>query len=393
MGRAPAVDVSVVTSGHDVADARLHRQVTALLHRGLSVEVLGLGRASDAPLGLDHVQVWARRSPLRRAGLAARMTAGAQGRVLVTLDPDSALAGAAVAAARGRRLVVDAHEDYSALLRDRPWARRWHGLSGDLARVLVRGYLQVARGAALTVVADDDVPPLRARNRLVLPNVPYPGMLPPHAEPDASPRAVYVGDVRSSRGLFAMLDALTAAPAWRCDVVGPVALADADELARRLFADPDLASRVTFHGRRPPLRSWAEAPGAWCGLLLLADTPAFRRAVPSKLHEYLACGLPVVSTDLPRQSAVLKASGAGALVPVGDDTTVGAAVADLLNAWAACPAPLLELRAHARAASVGDEELHGHYDRFADAVARLAATPTPPSPPGARPRTHTEPTG
>ena len=35
-------DVSVLSTGHDVADARLHRICAALLRRGLSVEVVGL---------------------------------------------------------------------------------------------------------------------------------------------------------------------------------------------------------------------------------------------------------------------------------------------------------------------------------------------------------------
>ncbi|WP_229665782.1 glycosyltransferase [Ornithinimicrobium pekingense] len=367
-----------MTSGHDIADARLHRQVTALASRGLSVEVLALGHGVDAPPGAVQVRTWRRRSPARRAPLALEMAASARGRVLLTLDPDTALAGAGRVWAGPpygndrRRLVVDAHEDYTALLSDRPWAARAGGLPGGVARALVRAYLRVAAHASLTVVADDQVPPLRARQRLVLPNVPYPGMLPPPADPDPHPRALYIGDVRGSRGLFAMLETMRRAPSWTCDVVGPVALADQNELRRRLAEHPELTQRVRFHGRRPPAKAWTLAPGAWCGLLLLADTPAFQRAVPSKLHEYLACGLPVVSTDLPRQAGVLRESGAGAIVPLGDDVTVGSAVAKLLEDLAADPARLRNLRERARAAGARDGDLEGHYVRFADAIARLA---------------------
>ena len=42
-------DVSLVTSGHDVADARLHRLVAALTDSGLTVEVIGLGDPAAAP--------------------------------------------------------------------------------------------------------------------------------------------------------------------------------------------------------------------------------------------------------------------------------------------------------------------------------------------------------
>ena len=145
--RAP-VDVTIVTSGHDVADARLHREVAALLARGLRVEVFGLGEAADAPPGAI-VRTWPRQGSLRRARLAARMAARANGRVLFTLDPDSALAANAAVLTSGRMLVVDVHEDFAALLKDRPWAHSLGGLAGVGAQGLVKAFLSVASRAAL----------------------------------------------------------------------------------------------------------------------------------------------------------------------------------------------------------------------------------------------------
>src|SRR5690606_12171190 len=153
-------------------------------------------------------------------------------------------------------------------------------------------------GADLTVVADDGI--LRgAPRRVVLRNLPDLSMLPEPAPRDAVPRALYVGDLRASRGLFAMLELAERLPEWRLDLVGPIAAADRDEAVRRL-ADPSLRDRVRWHDRQPPREAWRHASGAWVGLLLLDSTPAFRQAVPSKLYEYMACGLAVVATDLPR---------------------------------------------------------------------------------------------
>lgn len=362
----------MITSGHDLADARLHREVAALVADGVRVEVLALGHGIDAPRG-SSARTWRRRGPAGRAALAAEMAARARGRVLLTHDPDSAVAAAAAARTTGRRLVVDVHEDYAALLHDRGWARRMHGVPGSVARGLVRTFAEVATRADLTVVADDHVPPLRARHRLLLPNVPYPGMLPTPSDPDPRPRAIYVGDVRASRGLFAMLAALRAAPDWTLDVVGPVAPADRPALEAALGADPDLAGRIRLHGRRPPVPAWSGAAGAWCGLVLLSDTPAFRRAVPSKLAEYLACGLPVVTTALPRQSDVVGTTGAGVVVPTGDDAQVGAAVAEVLRGWARQPDTLSATRDAARREGVRGAvaEAPTLYRGFADAVSDL----------------------
>lgn len=369
--RAP-IDVTVITSGHDVADARLHREVAALLARGLRVEVLGLGDAADGPPGAS-VRTWPRQGSLSRARLAARMAARANGRVLFTLDPDSALAANVAVLSSGRQLAVDVHEDFARLLSDRPWTRRFGGLAGVTAQGLVRAFLAVASRAALTVVADDHVPPRTARRRFVLPNEPVAAMLPEPGRRDPRPRAVYIGDVRGSRGLFAMVEALRLAPDWQLDVVGPVAPADTDELRRVLTADPQLAVRIHMHGRRPPTQAWEHARGAWCGLLLLADTPAFAAALPSKLGEYLACGLPVVTTDLPRQAAIVRGAGAGVVVPAGDDASVGAAVAASLRHWSS-PAGAAELDAAAAAAvahAAAAERESSVYEDFADAVAEL----------------------
>lgn len=326
-----APDVTVLTSGHDVADARLHRMTRALRLEGLRVEVLGLGDPAGAPEGAT-VTTRPRGSLLRRAGTAVRYAVAARGRVVVALDPDALLAARLVAGLRRRPVVADVHEDYAALLADREWAR---GLAGRLGAAVAHLATRVARGSDLVLVADDHVPPTSARTRLVVRNLPDPGLLPPPTPPGPTPRAVYVGDARPSRGLWAMLDAVAAAPGWELDVVGPVPPAVVPRLDRRL-AEGSLHGRVRFHGRRPPAEAWRVAAGAWCGLALLDDTRAFRDAVPSKLYEYLACGLPVVVTDLPRQAAIVEDAGAGAVVTAGPDRARAAAA--VLRRWSEHPA-------------------------------------------------------
>lgn len=354
------VDVSIVTSGHEAADARLHRLTAALVRAGLSVEVLALGHVQDGPAGAV-VRTEQRGSMVSRALRALRYAALAEGGVLVALDPDSLLAARLVAALRRRRVVADVHEDYAALLRDRAWAR---GTAGRVAARLVGVATAAARGSDLTVVADEHVPPRTADHRLVVRNLPDPAMLPAPSVPDESPRAVYIGDVRRSRGLFAMLDAVAAAPGWSLDVVGPVADADWPELLTRL--QDGLAERVRFHGRQPPAGAWQVATGAWCGLVLLEDTAAFRDALPSKLYEYLATGLPVVVTDLPRQAALVRESGLGHVVPADQDA--GAAAGAVLRAWSADPATLEAVR---RRVATWHVE-HPGQDPYGEFAARVA---------------------
>jgi glycosyltransferase involved in cell wall biosynthesis len=193
-------------------------------------------------------------------------------------------------------------------------------------------------------------------------------MLPAPVPPDpGAPRALYVGDVRVTRGLFDMLDAVAATTQWTLDVVGPVRAADEHALQERLRR-PDLDGRVRLHGRRPPQEAWALAAGAWAGFALLHDTPAFARALPSKLYEYVACGLPVVVSALAPMQGFLAATGAGAVVPVQD----GAAAGAVLEVWSTDPAAHAAVRQRALQAREG---LTDPYRAFADAVAALAGVP------------------
>ena len=364
------VDVSFVTSGHDVADARLHRLAAAARRVGLTVEVLGLGSAQDAP-SAEHVTATPRGSFVRRALLATRYAGAARGRVLIALDPDSLLACLAVGRARGRKVVADVHEDYEALLADRPWAM---GARGAVAARLARTATVAARRADLVIVADEHIPPLDVADRLVVRNVPDLTMMPDPSELDDVPRALYIGDVRGSRGLHAMLDAVESAPGWRLDVVGPVSAADADRVDDAELRRRGLADRVTFHGRQPPERAWRLAAGAWCGLALLDDTPAFHDAVPSKLYEYLGSGLAVVVTDLPRQRQLVEHIGAGAVVAPGADA--GPQCGAVLRGWSHDVASIEAPRARAR--QWRDVALEsGGYDDAMSALGALVGRPLP----------------
>jgi glycosyltransferase involved in cell wall biosynthesis len=360
-GRVFMPDLTIATSGHDVADARLHREVEALTRQQLTVELLGLGDPSDAP-AVTALRTWRRSGPAGRLSLALTLPWRARGRVLMTLDPDLVPAAWLCTRLRRRPLVVDVHEDYQAVLADRSWARSGVGLA---ARAVVMLANTLAARADLTILADGHVPPKDSRRPLVLQNMPDRVGTASRDALDPRPRALYVGDVRRSRGLWTMLAALEQAPGWSLDVVGPVESADAALLSGWQEHSP-AADRVQFHGRRPPRDAWALASGAWAGLVLLDDTPAFRAAVPSKLYEYLAAGIPVIATPLPRVEKVITESGAGVIV------SDAAEAAGVLRAWSEDPILVSTLQREARAWARQNVPGAAPYDEFATRVRALA---------------------
>jgi len=357
--RNTAPDVGIITTGHDVADARLHKITAALHQRGLSVELWGLGEAEGGPVGAV-VHAGPRGNLVQRMARTAVLPWRTKAKVVMTVDPDMIPVTRLVATLRRRKMVADVHEDYNLLLADRAWAR---GPAGLPARLIVRAGSKLAARADLTVVADSHLAPHEAKRRLVVQNFPYVPFLAP-TPPSGPPRAVYIGDLRASRGLFDMVETVAAAPDWSLDLVGPVATSDWDQLQARI-EQPDLAGRVRLHGRQPPADAWRITQGAWASLAMLQPTPAFIEAMPSKIYEYLASGLPVLSTRLPRQTKVIEESGGGVLV----DSVAEAS--EILRRWSADPGELEKLRDHALRWASDHLPAITPYDELADAILNL----------------------
>ena len=111
--------------------------------------------------------------------------------------------------------------------------------------------------------------------------------------------------------------------------------------------------------------AWKLARGAWAGLLLLEDTPAFREALPSKLFEYTACGLAVLSTPLPRSTAALQQWGNGAIASTADEA------AAQLSEWSSSPNELEQRRSAARVWRESNSTSPADLEEFALAVHQL----------------------
>ena len=335
-------DVSILAAGRDVSNARLQRVMASCLSAGLSVELFSSGNKSDVPKGVTFHTV-SKGSLVMRVTNAFILPWRARGKVLFTPDPEGAIAIWASTFVRKRPWVADVREDYRLLIEDRAWAE---GSKKVIAIVMARLALYVSARADATVVVDDWVRPLQGKNRIVVRNAPDVRFLPEVQSPDKNPRAIYIGDVRGSRGLWSMLRTIELAPDWHLDVVGTISHQDISHVLT--WKEKSLAaSRVQFHGTLKPIDAWKYAAGAWVGLSLLENTPAFQKAWPTKIGEYLACGIPVITTDLPRPREVIISTRAGATVDFDTNELTAGQTAGILNSWVENPDKYGEVRARA----------------------------------------------
>jgi glycosyltransferase involved in cell wall biosynthesis len=357
-------DVSVITSAHSVADARLHRLTAALIRANIKVEVIALGDKKDAPKDSIFKPALGGKGFLSRILRDLLLPIQARGKVFIVLSPDLLPSAYLVAKMRNRKIVADIYEDYIQLLHDRPWAKSAMGLVGRIAKIVALVSTSTAARCDLTTVADTQVPPFIARKRLVVRNLPDLESLTPSGSMDEEPRAIYIGDLRASRGLQSMLRVAELSPGWKFDFVGSIA--PQDQASVDNWNSLNSASKqVSFHGRQTLANSWQYAKGAWVGLSLLESTPAFEAAIPSKIYEYMAAGLATISSPLPRCVELLKRSQAGVTADSPEE------VAAQLKTWQFAPAEIEIIRNQAQLWAAANLDGGGEYDSFANAVKLL----------------------
>jgi glycosyltransferase involved in cell wall biosynthesis len=160
-----------------------------------------------------------------------------------------------------------------------------------------------------------------------LPNYPRLDVLAPAGRwEDRLRAACYVGGVTRVRGACELVDAMahTHAELYLAGAIAPPALAG--ELERSAgWARVRYLGRVE-HARVPELLGRVKV-----GLIPLHPIANYVDAYPVKLFEYMAAGLPVIATDVPRWREVLETHGCGVCVPPGSPRLLAQAITALLD--------------------------------------------------------------
>ncbi|MCU1429898.1 MAG: hypothetical protein JWL83_3898 [Actinomycetia bacterium] len=321
--------VLVVTVVHQPLDARIwHRQIRALLDAGHHVTYVApwSGYGVTVPVAtagierLDTVDVprAAGRRRLRALLAARRQVARYRDRADVVVLHDPELVAATVFLRRPPT-VWDVHEDTAATLIDKPWLpallRRPLGL-------LVQGAERLAERRMHLLFAEPGYRAHFAHDHPVVPNEP---VVPKTAIPSGDDRVVYLGRVSRGRGADALLALPGLLPAGvRLVVLGP---ADPDVADR--FADAARAGVLEWNGFVPNDVAHTRIDGALAGLSLLRDLPNYRHSRPTKVVEYMARGVPVITTPTPVAQEIVERYDTGVVVPFDDVEAVASAVTRL----------------------------------------------------------------
>jgi glycosyltransferase involved in cell wall biosynthesis len=273
---------------------------------------LGILRTVTIPRAVGRRRLGALRAA--RAAMASQM-AGAD--LLLVHDPELLL----VLPPRRHRppTVWDVHEDTAAALTTKSWLPAW-------LRAVAAGGVHLAERLAERrlhlLLAEQGYGERFASTHPVVPNTTY---VPPQAAPPSGPRrVVYVGWLSPDRGSAEMvaLGRLLAPHGIAVELIGQAdAAARAHIEAGREF--------VHWHGFVPNNEALRLVEGALAGLSLLQDEANFRHSLPTKVAEYMARGVPAISTPLPLAVQLVEAANGGFVVPFNDPRAAADAILKL----------------------------------------------------------------
>jgi glycosyltransferase involved in cell wall biosynthesis len=327
---SPAPMALVITVVHNPEDSRIRqRQIAALITAGWQITYVAPFRA----FGLDipsEISVNAGGGMLRcidvprakgrdrlRAGRAARTllrTLAGDHDLVVVHDPELVLAAAGIGL---NNLVWDVHEDAAAALQVKSWmpvplrrpgAAAWHRVE------------RVAEQRHRLLLAEYAY---QGRFRRWHPVVPNGVIVPQSITSSGDDRVSYLGSVTMSRGCDTMIEVgrqlqRRTAGAIRLEVIGEAADGDARHALERAAA----AGYLTWLGFLRSDRALARVSGSLAGLCLLNDLPNFRNSLPTKIVEYGALGVPVITTPLPLAAKLVSDDHIGLVVPWQDPHAV-----------------------------------------------------------------------
>lgn len=325
----PLTEIWVVSTVHRPDDVRIFwKQSISLASAGYSVTALFW--TDDPHAAGDQIIAGVRRLVLWRGPASSglrrrcsvlfrtlRLCARSHCHNFLFHDPELILAGL-VLQRLGKRVIYDAHEDLPSQVLHKPYFSNWQR---KIARYAAAGLVHSAnRWLSAQLCATATIQQRFPERSCLVRNFPLLREFtlsspPPRSSQSTACQIAYVGGLAPSRGVLELVQAVNLLNSSASLVLaGPW---ESEEF-RLHCQKADHQGRVTYAGVLDRQGVGNLLRSSDIGVAVLHPVPAYVDALPVKLFEYMAAGIPVIVSDFPLWRGIVGNAGCGVLVQPGD---------------------------------------------------------------------------
>lgn len=232
----------------------------------------------------------------------------------------------------GRRVIYDCHEYYAEAMASRRWIPH---IFRPLARIVFEVLeSRIASSLSAVVVVTDGLL-LSFEEATLLYNFPVKESFVTSTSAVRNKRQlIYVGQLSRPRGIFMLVETMRLLKKYEDVELFLLGRFDSESTkneVQSLVADADLSGRFHFLGQIPYPELQSYLLRATVGLVPLQPVSQYSKVIPTKMFEYMACGLPIVASDMPLVRHFIGDLNCGILVEPTDPQAHAEAICYLLD--------------------------------------------------------------
>jgi len=327
--------VCIITTVHPPFDTRIfHKQAKTLVQAGYDVTLIAQHKKNEIVDGVKIIALPKPRNRLTRMlGLtwkAFQIALRQRADIYHFHDPELLPIGVLLKLKTKAKVIYDVHEDVPKQILTKYWIPKL--LRHPIAKIVNITEKSLTRFIDAVVVATEGIAEnFQKFKPVVIHNYPYLKMFSNFSLKEKKENiVVYVGGITRLRGAIEMVRAmeyLSHIKNIRLDLIGKFVPQKLERELKSMLG----YRQVRFYGWKPWSEAWKHVQRAIAGLVIFHPAPNHEKALPNKLFEYMAAGIPVIASNFPLWKNIIEKNKCGLCVNPLDPKEIARAIEYLLT--------------------------------------------------------------